>query len=246
MRHLLILCLLLSSVSLNAQFLQGTVRDSETGKLLEGVLVVNNRTQRHNYTNDSGYYMLQAEPGDTVVFLLASYHTLKKGATQRVQNVTLARINYSLTEVEILPEMEKYEREHNEMLKTYNKTFEDASRKVKVIPFAGTAPGFTAEGLISDMASRISGQKKRDKRFARNFRNIEEQKYIAIRYNPEVVMSATKTTNDSAVAFINDTPMEKEFAMEASSLELLMWIRHHFSLWAKRENQPVSPAERPD
>lgn len=246
MNHLLFLFLLLSSVDANAQFLQGTVRDSETGKLLQGVLVVDNRTQRYNYTNDSGFYMLQAEPGDTVVFLLASYHTLKKVARQRVQNVTLERINYSLNEVEILPEMEKYEREHNEMLKTYDKTFKDASRKVKIIPFAGTSPGFTAEGLVSDMASRISGQKKRDKRFARNFRNMEEQKYIAIRYNPEVVVSATKTTADFAVAFINDNPMSKEFAMEASSLELMMWIRHHFSLWAKRENQPADPAKRPD
>lgn len=242
----ILLIILLLSTSAHAQYMRGNVRDKESGKPLANVLVVNSNTQRYVYTDDSGYFSLQVAPRDTAVFLLSFYHTLKLPALRLPGDVVMSRINYSLEEVEVLPELERLQREELEMRKTYDKAISDAKRKPKVIPQAGTNPGVTAEGLISNMASTISGQRKRDKRFLRTFETMQEQKFIATRYNPDVVMAAVKTTPDSAIAFINANPMERDYAMQSSALELQMWIRYHFKLWAQKQNQPGMPAKRPD
>lgn len=246
MMRILIMLLLCLPYGMDAQYMQGTVRDKESGRLLTEVLVVNSKTQRYTYTNDSGYYMLQAATGDTVVFLLSFYQVVRKAATHRVEDIQMNREKYSLEEVEVLPELEKLEQEHRELLKTYDKTLTDAKRKPKFNPYAGTMAGFTVDGLVSDMASRISGKRKRDKRFLRTFETMQEQKFVATRYNPDVVMATTKTTADSAIAFINDNPMPRDFAMESTSLELMMWIREHYNLWAQKEKQGNQPAKRPD
>src|SRR5688572_28587989 len=117
--RILIILLLCLPYGIDAQYMQGTVRDKESGRLLTEVLVVNSKTQRYTYTNDSGYYMLQAAPADTVVFLLSFYQVVRKAAMHRVEDIQMNREKYSLEEVEVLPELEKLEQEHRELLKTY-------------------------------------------------------------------------------------------------------------------------------
>lgn len=242
MRWTIIILLSIMNIAANAQQISGVVMDAENNKYLADVLIINKRTQQYAYSSDSGYYRVRAERGDTIVYMAAAYHTMKRAAGAGSDLVKLKRLSYSLDEVEILPELEKFEQEHKEMLHTYNKSFTDAKRK----PTAFFSNGLVIGGLFTEAASRISGQKKKDKRFLETFNEIEEQKYIALRYNPEVVMSTVRTNYDSAVSFINANPMEVGFAKEATSLELLMWIRHHYNLWANNEKERVQPAKGTD
>lgn len=230
---LYIFVMLAMYIPANAQYVRGVVRNMNDNKYLQDVLVVNTRTQASTYTNDSGYYKLYASTGDTIAYMLISFRTVRKAteAGQPLQNIYMERAGYMLREVNILPAQEKWEEEHKEMLKLYNKTFTDARRKPKTILSAGTMAGITVDGLITEMASRISGQKKKDKRFLKDFEQTEEQKYIDLRYNPEAVIYATGTTYDSAVRFIYHHPMELSFARDATAIEFMMWIRDNYRKW---------------
>lgn len=221
----------------------GTVMDAEDHPL-DNVLVVTKRTHHYTYTNVRGYFKLKVDNTDTLLFMTTYYRTVQKSVLELQDNniVHMKRLEYSMEEVEIKPEMERYLQEHKELLETYESTFRDAERKPHVIGSAGTAAGFTIDGLFTELASRISGQKKRDKHFKEEFDRMERDKFIAIRYNPEVVMSATHTSRDTAINFIRDTPMAMDFAREASSLELMMWIRDHFKQW---EHKQIDKAHSP-
>ena len=242
---LYICCALIIARQAAAQHIRGVVRDAEGRQPLQGVLVVNAATQASAYSNDSGWYMVQATPGDTIVFMRASYQTERRIAVQGrpFEYVRMQPLFNVLDEVEILPEIEIWEREHKEMLRTYNKSFTDAKHKVKTSFYAGPLPGVTFYGLFTEMAARISGQKKKDKHFLRVFADAEEQKYIDLRYNPEVVMSTTGSSYDSAVSFIYRYPMEYAFAREATSLELLMWIRNNYRDW-KEKSTTAQPGQK--
>jgi|GEM_PF-2438451 len=244
MRLILYILIALLPYSVYGQFARGTVTN-EQGKALEGVIVVNKETQAGTVTDELGRYKLRASYGDTIVHMLAYHKTQKTvaGAGGSFANVQLATITYTLKEVEILPELEKYEREHEEMLQTYKKSFEDAQRKPKVnVDGGGAVAGVTIDGVFSELAARISGQKKKDKRFEETFRAMELQKLLAIRYNPDIVMQVTGTTRDSAITFINTHPIEPDFAFNASMLELMMWIRQNYTAWIEPAKQRTSPA----
>ncbi len=223
-----------------AQFAQGVVTNEE-GKALQGVIVVNKKTLDGTTTD---------EAGDTIVHMLAYYETKKTVASAggSVASVKLATVTYTLDEVVILPELEKYEREHAEMLQTYKKTFEDARRKPKanVQPTAGAVAGITIDGAISELAARISGKKKKDKRFVQSFEAMELQKLLAIRYNPDLVMQVTGATRDSAITFINAHTIEPDFAFNASMLELMMWIREQYTAWSAPAKQKRPSAKATD
>ncbi len=243
-----ILCILAMYIPANAQYVRGVVRDMDDNKYLQDVLVVNTRTQASTYTNDSGYYKLYASKGDTIAYMLISYRTVKKAADagQPLQNIYMERAGYMLKGVDILPAQEKWEEEHKEMLKLYNKTFTDARRKPTTTLSAGTMAGITVDGLITEMAARISGQKKKDKRFLKDFEQTEEQKYIDLRYNPEAVIYATGTTYDSAVRFIYHHPMEVSFARDATPIEFVMWIRDNYRKWLLYKESPADSTNLTD
>ncbi len=232
-----------------AQFAQGVVTNEE-GKALQGVIVVNKKTLDGTTTDEAGHYKLRAKYGDTIVHMLAYYETKKTVASAggSVASVKLATVTYTLDEVVILPELEKYEREHAEMLQTYKKTFEDARRKPKanVQPTAGAVAGITIDGAISELAARISGKKKKDKRFVQSFEAMELQKLLAIRYNPDLVMQVTGATRDSAITFINAHTIEPDFAFNASMLELMMWIREQYTAWSAPAKQKRPSAKATD
>ncbi|MCB9047736.1 MAG: hypothetical protein H6550_16495 [Chitinophagales bacterium] len=61
------------------------------------------------------------------------------------------------------------------------------------------------------------------------------QKYIAIRYNPDLVM---KVMDQPATLplLLSNNPMEPDYALKASTLELMMWIRG-YAIWAEPDKQ---------
>lgn len=230
MRNLFyVLALFLLPVITSAQ-VSGVVTSAD-GIVLEYVLVANQDTRQYTYTDEKGLFTLTAGDGDTVIFMLAGYKAQSIAAERLAKNSTvkLGKLSYSMEEIEVRPDLERYKEEHAEMLRTYNKTFADAERKPEVFG----SNGLVVSGLISGLASRISGKRKRDQRFAEDFKRTENQKLVNIRYNPDVVMSAAKTSEDTAILFIRNNPMPVDFAKNASSLELLMWIRDEYSQWIK-------------
>jgi hypothetical protein len=87
---------------------------------------------------------------------------------------------------------------------------------------------------VKELGRSISGKKKRDKRFVENFRRTEMAKYISIRYNPDLVMSATPMDRDSSLTFINQHPIKLDFLENATQLELKMWVRSRYKRWINK------------
>jgi hypothetical protein len=137
-----------------------------------------------------------------------------------------------MEEVRVLTDKEKYSRDSAFAEAAYHKTIADDKRKVNV----SFSNGLVFNGLFSQAARVISGKKKRDRKFVNDFRSMQSQKYVALRYNMDIVKRVTGLTGDTAAQFINANPMEEAFARQASELELKMWIRTRYRLWANRQD----------
>lgn len=148
-----------------------------------------------------------------------------------------------LSNVDVLSDIAKYRKDSISMAETYKKTYEDATRKPKksfiAIPSPiGLSAGIQYEGLITAFARKISGKQKTDKRFVADFKRTQAEKYISLKYNPEVVKNVVAIMDDSIAAFIRAYPMEEGYARAASPLEIKMWIRSNFKDWITRLHVP--------
>ncbi len=135
-----------------------------------------------------------------------------------------------LQNVDILSDLKRYSRDSVDMARTYKKVYEDATRRPTKSIFGNPSPiglsvGMQYEGLISSFARKISGRQKTDKRFVADFKRTQAEKYIMLKYNPEIVSSVIQLIADSILAFIRMYPMEESYARAASPLEIKMWIR---------------------
>jgi hypothetical protein len=142
-----------------------------------------------------------------------------------------------MEEVRVLTDKEKYSRDSAFAAAAYHKVFDDVDRKITRDPNVGVGTvGIQFGGLVSRFAEIVSGKRKHDKKFVKDFKQLQSEKYIALRYNPDVVARMTGLTGDTAAHFINANPMEEAFARQASELELKMWIRTRYRLWANRQD----------
>lgn len=234
MKTLLLISLLFLSCHTYAQYVSGNVKARETNEPVSSVLIYNKHSFSGVYTDSSGYFNIKADPGDSIAVISFNHkpRTIIAQPANGKVNILLERNTHELKEVQIVTELEKYQRDHVEMLQTYNKQLTDADRKVEV----GFSNGPTVTGIFSELASRISGYKKKVKRFKKDFERTEKQKLISIRYNPQMVVAITNTTIDSAVLFIKDNPIDFEFARAATGLEFMMWIRYNYRKWAGEES----------
>lgn len=139
---------------------------------------------------------------------------------------------HKLKEVEVLSDMGRYKRDSAFMDTVYRKAFKDANSKIK---FKMTN-GLVFENLPSEVAKKLTGRKKREKKFLHTYQAMQSEKLVAIRYNSSSVGSVTGLKGDDAARFINANPMSEGFARTASELELKMWIRDHYKRW--RDNKP--------
>lgn len=226
--------LLCISATANGQMIKGVIKNEVTGEPVQSALVYNSRMESVVYADSNGRFITKAIKGDKIVVIHSGYIREEFIVQQRHDNYTISMKVDSryMDEVVVKPKEEQILEEHQEMLKTYRKNFEDAERKPKVGLSAGTSAGITFDGLITHLAASISGQRKRDKRFKEEFDRMQTQKLVDLKYNPDAVIAATGTTTDSAVIFINANPIEPDFALAATHLELTMWIREQFERWA--------------
>ena len=144
-----------------------------------------------------------------------------------------------LNNVDVLSDLAKYHRDSVNMAETYKKVYEDATRKPKSSLFGNPSPmglsvGVQYEGLISAFARKVSGKQKIDKRFITDFKRTQAEKFIDLKYNPEIVKSVVEMDTTSIPEFIRTYPMEESYARTASTLEIKMWIRSNFKDWIAR------------
>jgi len=89
---------------------------------------------------------------------------------------------------------------------------------------------------FSAIAEKFSKKSKRAFQFQKDFYRLESEKFIDTRYTPDLVNELTGATGDSIGHFMYAYPMPYDFARTASDLEIKMWIRTSYKVWARKDS----------
>jgi hypothetical protein len=235
LRHFIFILLLVAGFHAQAQMLKGTVLDAETHKPLASVTIVNLASQQSTYTDDNGNFALVAKPGEEVWFSFVGYHNVQKVTPPAIgiaeMRVEMLQQNFELQEF-VFHGYTPYQRDSLEMDDLYHKEL----NVTKITPTVGFNNGVAVNGLIGSAVQKISRGYKKSQKFKKEFKKMEEDRFIDTRYTPELVASLTGFSGDSLAYFVNAYPMDYEFARTASDLELKMWIRYNYREYIHRKD----------
>ncbi|HXS37769.1 MAG TPA: carboxypeptidase-like regulatory domain-containing protein [Flavipsychrobacter sp.] len=241
MRYFILVILLFRVFIADAQTLTGVVIDVETGKPLFPVTVVNLNSKATVYTDDKGQYAINAKTGDVVSFSYIGYNATQYITPPSVSvstlRVRMVPINVQLNEFTLKRGYTPYQKDSAERAQTYQKELVQPNRNVTV----GFNNGVAINGPISFLASKLGAGDKEKKKFRKDYKMWEQNRFIDTRYTPELVTSLTGFSGDTLATFMNSYPMEYDFARAASDLEIKMWIRHNYKEYLNKIKQPTEP-----
>ncbi len=209
-----------------AQILEGLVLDRETMEPVVGVSVVNTYNGKAVSSDNEGYYKINANAGDTLMFRHIAYRLAQRVMTytmgSKYQSVLMEPLLHQLKEA-VVTTRTKYQQDSLEKQLTYNhELHRQLVPKPKVM-------GPACVGCIGWAVDKIRGKNKQAKKFRKKFAAEDRMNFIDSRYNPELVIALTPLRDtDSIAAFIYAYPMESDFARQASDLELKSWVRANY------------------
>lgn len=221
LRLLLFILLFLCGVDVFGQVFKGKVTEVTNGQPLFPVTVVNIRTQQATYTNEQGYFSIEAEKGDRVAFSYVGYKNLEHTVNgEENTSIRMVRVSYQLKEFIIMPDFTQYQIDSIERARTYR-------------PFLTRTRSSPIASPVSFVAEKLNKRSKQIFKFQKKFGQWEDERFIDSRYTPELVNEMTGLVDDSLAHFMNAHPMPYDYARAATELEMKMWIRTHYREWIK-------------
>lgn len=217
---LLIMLTFLGALVSKAQFvLKGRIVDSVYKRGLESVSIENMTTHQGAYSGQGGYFELEVNEGDNVYLTYVGYKPksirIKAEDALKLKEITLALKPIQLKDVTIYRGPTEYQKDSMQRASLYKSAFEYEQQKSVMTP-------------VTSIYQKFSKKYKNLRKFQEQIIDIEKQKFIDTRYSPELVQSLTKLPEDSVAHFMNQYPMELEYARAASELEIKMWIKYNF------------------
>jgi hypothetical protein len=203
------------------------VIDKLSGAPLPNAVVANKHTKVTSRTNEQGICNLSYTKGDTLLCSHPGFYFSVKRVYRLPDTIYMNPVQNKLQEVEVKSPYAKYYEDSVERALTYRKTIKDAKHK----PQMNMSNGIAFDGVISELAYVASGKKKKNKAFVKQLEEDNKQRYIALRYNTQLVEKLTSLKGNAAILFIQYNPMQYEFARAATDLEIQMWVRHHYDEW---------------
>ncbi|MCC7028970.1 MAG: carboxypeptidase-like regulatory domain-containing protein [Chitinophagaceae bacterium] len=227
MKKLFILFLLFFSVSVNAQVLyKGFVYDSVSKATMRMVRVENITTHEGTYTNNVGYFEVDAKDGDYIEFSFVSYKNkvvkVSGADFSTYASIFLKSAPIKLKGVTIRKGPTQYQQDSARRASIYQDVLEYEQQKSVMSP-------------VTTVYQKFSKKHRNTRKFKNQIVNMEFQNFIDSRYTKELVMTLTKLPEEEVQPFINAYPMEYQFARTASDLEIKMWIKYNFQEYLKRK-----------
>jgi NACalpha-BTF3-like transcription factor len=217
-----------------AQTVVGTIIDMDSKELVPNITITNKRTMQSVHSSAEGVFYINALLGDTLLLSHPAYmfstKTVSMTMTREIFYVTKRR--HELEEVEVLSDMAKYKKDSADKYIFYRKTLKDAGQA----PNMNFSNGIGVDGLFSSLALKVSGKKKKAKKFAQMLERDEQTKFTNVRYNVKLVMSQTGLSEDEAMNFIMQNPIPYDYVRAASEVEIQMWIRENYKKWKERDS----------
>lgn len=225
MKLFLYVCLLSFPVALQAQQLSGIISNRKQ-ESVSGVFVDNSTRGQTSISNENGEYYIAAQPGDTIIFSLMGYETVRIIVPAAVQGSMFRRISmqravFTLDEVQVNSRYTPYQIDSMERRRTYSNELTWQKERSVMSP-------------ISALADNISRKSRMRWGFQRNFGKWEAEKFAATRYTPELVKSLTGLEGNDCYQFMAAYPMDADYARVASDMEIQMWIRYNYRNWIKK------------
>lgn len=240
LRLLLIICFgavsggeLHAQMGIGSNYIQGTLLSMDTGDPIGGAVVGNSTTRNTAVSGADGSFRIYAKKDDRVVVTAAGYEPYfftSTGYNGAAGTIRLHVIASELNEVIVRPRYYQYQADSARRASTYQRTMARQRTSSAMSP-------------VSLLAERFNARSKQIRRFQQEFNAWEDQRFIDVRYNTDIVTQLTGLRGDSLAAFMNAYPMPYDYARAASELELKMWIRNNYREWIVR---PFVPAVRPE
>lgn len=195
--------------------------------------VFNARTQISTFTNEQGFFSIEARFNDLIYFEAPGFKlcTRKTGVAKNgvaEMNVSLFKLTIQLDEFVFRPIYSAYQLDSIERRAVYSRAL--ARHKSSL------------GSPVSWVVEKFNKNSKQIFKFQKNYVYWEDQKFIDSRYTPELVGQLTRLSGDSLAFFMNAHPVPYDFARAASELELKIWIREQFKEWQKK-NQSNTPKQ---
>ena len=206
----------------------GMVADGDSRTGLPGVTIINKTTRSGTVTNESGRFLIDAMPGDTLEFSMLSYYLkdIPVPTTSMFINVYLTRSMITLQQQ--IVKGKDYRRDSAAIRDEYSKYFN--YHKPKAMDVLKTLPSNPVTALTYLVPSKA---RKRKEHFQEQLVYWENEKYIDYRYNPEVVERMTKLSGDELDTFMTRYRPGVQFIKEATEYDLLLYIKQSFEQYKK-------------
>lgn len=213
------------NVLLEKKILSGIVTDSTYGKPLAGISVQNITTKSGTKTNYRGTFSLEVGNDHYLKFSYTGYKPriirVKDINEVDILKVTMAIGRVQLKAVKITKPLTPYQKDSVQRASLYKDVFDYKQEKSAMSP-------------VTTVFQQFSKKHRNMRHFKKQVLKNEEQKFIDSRYTPEMVGDITKLIGDNLAYFMNDYPMELDFARKASLLEIRMWVRYNWDDYQKK------------
>ncbi len=221
-----ILGILFVNIAQSQNIYKGFVYDSAFKTTLNPVRVENLTTHEGRYTNEIGYFEIEAKHSDHIIFSMVGYKNQIVIATENNASnyisVYLKPTTIMLKNVTIKRGPTQYQLDSARRADIYKDVFEYQQQK-------------SINSPITSVYEKFSAKHKNIRKFKEQIENMEKQNFIDSRYTKELVMTLTKLDEEEAQTFMNAYPMEYDYARAATDLEIKMWIKYNFSLYSKKK-----------
>lgn len=202
------------------------------GEAIPNVAVCGLRSNQTWLSDSLGIVRIPHDDPGPFRFSHLSFQTriLKPDTGAGLRIITLQPLPYSLNGIVVLSPLARFRRDSAFNHSFFRRELADAKFKPgKKLIFIhsplGVQVGVQWGGVLSNVALVASGKKARYRKFARNLKRYETEKFAAIRYTTSLVSEQTGLEEDSAFAFIASHPLDDEFLRSATELELKMRVR---------------------
>lgn len=236
MRYIYFVILLLVSPFAQGQLLEGVVLDNETKEPIQGVTVIDKKSNIIVISDATGHYALQTLTGDTIVFSHTAYKPVTEvllfSLGRRYKVILMEHSMHRLKETTVTG-LTKYQEDSLKTREEYKQPMRQRPGEVKTYLGFGVA----TEGLISNLVGNITGYNQRQKKFKNTLIAEEHSKFIDTRYTTKLVHELTGLEGDSAANFMNTYHMSYEFARAATDLEIKMWIKHNYKDYLEKQHR---------
>jgi hypothetical protein len=223
--------LLLAERSQAQVVLTGTLKDKDNDLVLPYASVINKTTGRRAYTDKGGFYKINANTNDVVIFSFLGYRpdsiVVQMAMGTETRDVRLEVETRQLRGVEISTKLSPYQTDSLERRAQYGYILDLPNHKL-----AGESTPQGA-GIVFSPFTRYSRKEKQKREFKKIYEKAEMQKYVDSRYTPLFVSRVTSLKGDSLIRFMQDVRPDYNTTRGLTNEDFIYWVTDHYKAWKK-------------